>query len=78
MVAEKNIKFSQKEVPRKMAEKVPREAAEIMHQSVVEEEDGFIVKYCSVDWTSPPICDIYPNEEESLEKVNLLEYTPCV
>jgi hypothetical protein len=73
MVAEKNIKFPQKEVPRKMVEKVPREAVEIIHQSVVEEEDGFIVKYYSVDWTFPPIYDIYPDEEESLEKVNLLD-----
>jgi hypothetical protein len=60
-----------------MAEKVPREAAKIMHQLVVEEEDGFIVEYCSVDWTSPPIYDIYSDEEESLEKVNLLD-TPYV
>jgi hypothetical protein len=73
MVAEKNIKFPQKEVPRKMVEKVPREATEIIHQSVVKEEDGFIVKYYSVDWTYPPIYDIYPDEEESLEKVNLLD-----
>jgi hypothetical protein len=70
-VTEKNIKFSQKEVPRKMAQKVPREAAKIMSQSVVEEEDSFIAEYCSVDWTSPPIYDIYPDEEKSLEKVNL-------
>ena len=42
-----------------------------MSQSVVEEEDGFIAEYCSIDWTSPPIYDIYPNEEESLENVNL-------
>jgi hypothetical protein len=25
----------------------------------------------SVDWASPPIYDIYPNEEDLLEKVNL-------
>jgi hypothetical protein len=56
-----------------MAKKVPREAAKIMHQSVVDEEDGFIAEYCSVDWISPPIYDIYPNEEELLEKVNLLD-----
>ena len=72
MVTKKNRKFSQK-VPRKMAEKLPREALEIMSQSVVKEEDGFIVKYCSVDWISPPIYDIYPDEEKSLEKVNLLD-----
>jgi hypothetical protein len=70
-VIEKNRKFSQKEVPRKMAEKVPREAAKLMSQSVVEEEYGFIVEYCSVDWTSLPIYDIYPDEEKSLEKINL-------
>jgi hypothetical protein len=56
-----------------MAEKVPRETAKIMHQSVMEEEDGFIAEYCLVDWTSPPICDIHLDEEESLEKVNLLD-----
>ena len=69
-VIEKNRKFSQK-VPRKMAKKVPREVAEIMSQSIVEEEDGFITKYCLVDWSSPPIYDIYPDEEKLLEKVNL-------
>jgi hypothetical protein len=52
---------------------VPRDAAEIMSQSVVEEEDGFIAEYYLVDWTSPPIYDIYPNEKELLEKVNLLD-----
>jgi hypothetical protein len=72
-VIEKNIKFSQKEVPRKMAKNVPREAAKIMSQSVMKEEDGFIAEYCSVDWTSPPIYDIYLDEEKSLEKVNLLD-----
>jgi hypothetical protein len=56
-----------------MAEKVPREAAEIIHQSIVEEEDYFIAEYYSVDWTSPPIYDIYPDDEELLEKVNLLD-----
>jgi hypothetical protein len=75
MVAKKIYiyKISTKKVPRKMVEKVPREAVEIMHQSVVEEEDDFIGEYCSVDWTSPPIYDIYPDEEELLEKVNLLD-----
>ena len=34
MVIEKNRKFSQKEVPRKMAKMVPKEGAEIKHQSV--------------------------------------------
>jgi hypothetical protein len=48
MVTGKNRKFSQKEVPRKMEEKVPREAG-IMSQSIMEEEDSFILKYCSVD-----------------------------
>jgi hypothetical protein len=70
-VIEKSRKCLQKEVPRKMVEKVLREAAKIMSQSVVEEEDGFTTEYCSVDWTSPPIYDIYPDEENSLEKVNL-------
>jgi hypothetical protein len=70
-VIEKNRKFSQKEVPRKMAKKVPGDAAKIMSQSIMKEEDGLIAEYYSVDWTSPPIDDIYPNEERSLEKVNL-------
>jgi hypothetical protein len=77
-VTEKNRKFSQKEVPRKMAKKVPREAAEITSQSVVEEEDGFIAEYCLVDWTSPPIYDIYPDEEKSLEKVISQIHTICL
>jgi hypothetical protein len=54
-----------------MVKKVPREVAKIMSQLVVEEKDGFIAEYYSVDWTSPPIYDIYPDEEKSLEKVNL-------
>ena len=54
-----------------MTEKVSREAGEIMSQSVVEEEDGFTAEYCSVEWTSPPIYDIYLDEEKLLEKVNL-------
>jgi hypothetical protein len=54
-----------------MAEKMLREAAKIMSRLVMEEEDGFIAEYCLVDWTSPPIYGIYPNEEKSLGKVNL-------
>jgi hypothetical protein len=54
-----------------MAKAVPRKATKIRSQLVMVEDDGFIEEYCSVDWTSPPIYDIYPNEEELLEKVNL-------
>jgi hypothetical protein len=43
--------------------KVPREAAEIKSQSVVEKEDRFIEEYCLVDWASPPIYDTYLNKE---------------
>jgi hypothetical protein len=31
----------------------------------VEEEDSFIEEDCSIDWASPPIYDIYPNDEVS-------------
>jgi hypothetical protein len=52
---------------------VPREAAEIRNQSVVEEEDRFTKKDCSVDWASPPIYDIYPDEEvSSMHQVDFL------
>jgi hypothetical protein len=78
MVVEKNRKCSQNEAPTKMAEKVLREAAKIMSQSVIEGEDGFIEKYCLVDWTSPPIYDIYPDEEKSLEKVISWIHTMCL
>ena len=44
---------------------MPREAAEIRSQSVVEEEDGFIEKNCLVDWASSPIYDTYLDEEVS-------------
>ena len=37
----------------------------------MEEEDEFIEENFSVDWASPPIYDIYPNEEDLLEEVNL-------
>jgi hypothetical protein len=47
--------------------KVPREAAEIRIQLVVEEED------CLVDWASPPIYDTYPDEEmSSIHQVDFL------
>jgi hypothetical protein len=45
--------------------KVPKEAAKIMSQSVVKEEDRFIEEDCLVDWASPPIYDTYLNEEVS-------------
>jgi hypothetical protein len=45
--------------------KVPREAAEIKSQSVVEKEDRFIEEDCSVDWASPPIYDTYPDDDVS-------------
>jgi hypothetical protein len=65
MVIEKNIKFSQKEVPRKMAE--------IRSQSVEEEEDEFIAEDCSIDWASPPIYDTYPDDEvSSIHQVDFL------
>jgi hypothetical protein len=45
--------------------KVPREAAEIRSQSVVEKGDRFIEEDCLVNWASPPIYDTYPDEEVS-------------
>jgi hypothetical protein len=52
---------------------VPREAAEIRSQSVVEEEDRFIEEDCLVDWASPPIYDTYPDEEmSSIHQVDFL------
>jgi hypothetical protein len=52
---------------------VPREAAEIRNQSVVEEENRFTEKDCSVDWASPPIYDTYPDEEvSSMHQVDFL------
>ena len=41
---------------------MPREAAEIKSQSVVEEDDEFIEEDCSVYWASPPIYDTYPEK----------------
>jgi hypothetical protein len=55
----KNNKIPQKEVSRKMAKMVTREAAEIRSQSTMEEDDEFIEEDCSVDWASPPIYDTY-------------------
>jgi hypothetical protein len=53
--------------------KVPREAAEIRSQSVVEKEDRFIEEDCLVDWASPPIYDTYPDEEvSSIHQVDFL------
>jgi hypothetical protein len=53
--------------------KVPREAAEIKSQSVVEEEDRFIEEDCSLDWASPPIYDTYPDEDvSSIHQVDFL------
>jgi hypothetical protein len=53
--------------------KVPREAAEIMNQLVVQEEDRFIEEDCLVDWASPPIYDTYPNEDvSSIHQVDFL------
>jgi hypothetical protein len=52
---------------------VPREAAEIKSQSIVEEEDRFIEEDCSVDWASPPIYDTYPDEDvSSIHQVDFL------
>jgi hypothetical protein len=45
--------------------KVPKEAAKIKSQSVVEKKNGFIEEDCSVDWASPPIYDTYLDEEMS-------------
>jgi hypothetical protein len=57
----------------KIDKKVPREAAEIRSQSIVEEEDGFIEKCYLVDWASPPIYDTYPDEETgSIHQVDFL------
>jgi hypothetical protein len=52
---------------------VPREAAEIRSQSVVEKEDRFIEEDCLVNWASPPIYDTYPDEEvSSIHQVDFL------
>jgi hypothetical protein len=45
--------------------RVPREAVEIRSQSIVEKDDGFVEEDCLVDWSSPTIYDIYPNDEVS-------------
>jgi hypothetical protein len=37
----------------------------------LDEEDEFIEEDFSVDWTSPPIYDIYADKEDLLEEVNL-------
>jgi hypothetical protein len=53
--------------------KVPREAAEIRSQSVMEKEDRFIEEDCLVNWASPPIYDTYPDEEvSSIRQVDFL------
>jgi hypothetical protein len=53
--------------------KVPREAAEIRSQLVVEKEDRFIEENCLVNWASPPIYDTYPDEElSSIHQVDFL------
>jgi hypothetical protein len=57
IVTEKLEKFDKK--------KVLKETAEIMSQSVEEEEDGFIEEDCSIDCASPPIYDTYPDEDVS-------------
>jgi hypothetical protein len=50
----------------KQKKKVPREAAEIKSQSVVEEDDRFIEEDCSVDWA-------YPDEDvSSIHQVDFL------
>jgi hypothetical protein len=41
---------------------VPREAAEIRSQSVVEKDDEFIEEDCSIEWASPPMYDTYLEE----------------
>jgi hypothetical protein len=39
--------------------------------SHVEDEDEIIEEYFSVDWVPPPIYDIYPDENDLLEEINL-------
>jgi hypothetical protein len=57
-----------------MAEVVPREANEIMSQSVEKEKDGFIEEDCSVYCAFPQIYDTYPDEEmSSIHQVDFLE-----
>jgi hypothetical protein len=57
-----------------MAEVVPREANEIMSQSVEKEKDGFIEEDCSVYCAFPLIYDTYPDEEmSSIHQVDFLE-----
>jgi hypothetical protein len=48
MVVEKNRKFPQKEVPRKMAEMVPKEGAEIQRHSVAQCIKGACRKFQTI------------------------------
>jgi hypothetical protein len=50
---------------------VSKSQAHLPNSYYMEEEDEFIEEDCSVDWTSPPIYDIYPGEDDLLEEVNL-------
>jgi hypothetical protein len=53
--------------------KVPKKAAEIRIQLVVEEEDRFIEEDYLLDWASPPTYDTYPDEEmSSIHQVDFL------
>ena len=50
---------------------VSKSQAHLPNSYYLEKEDEFIKKDFSIDWTSSPIFDIYPKEEDLLEEVNL-------
>jgi hypothetical protein len=50
---------------------VSKSQAHLPNPSYLEEEDEIIEQDFSVDLVSPPIYDIYPDEEDLLEEVNL-------
>jgi hypothetical protein len=54
---------------------VSKSQAHLSTPSHVEEEDKFIEEDFSVDWVSPPIYDIYPDEEDLLKEVSFVVNT---
>jgi hypothetical protein len=50
---------------------VSKSQAHLPNSYYMEEVDEFIEEDFFVDWTSPPIYDIYPGEDDLLEEVNL-------
>lgn len=51
---------------------VSKSQAHLPNPSYVEENDQFIEEDFFVDWVSPPIYDIYPDEEDLLNEVNFV------